>query len=103
MPSAGPMLRIAAISDIHYGKNSAGMMGQLFSEIAETADVLLICGDLTDYGLTEEARVLVSDLQSIKIPIVAVLGNHDLESGQEKELTEILTGAGIRMLDGDTF
>ena len=96
-------LRIAAISDIHYGKNSAGSMGQLFSQIAESADILLICGDLTDYGLPDEARILVADLQSIKIPIVAVLGNHDLESGQEKELTEILTRAGIRMLDGDTF
>ena len=100
---SGNTLRIAAISDIHYGKNSAGSMGQLFSQIAETADILLICGDLTDYGLAEEARVLIADLQSIKIPIVAVLGNHDLESEQEKELTEVLTRAGVRMLDGDTF
>jgi Icc-related predicted phosphoesterase len=99
----GNTLRIAAISDIHYGKNSAGSMGQLFSQIAETADILLVCGDLTDYGLAEEARVLIADLQSIKIPIVAVLGNHDLESGEDKELTEILTRAGVRMLDGDTF
>ena len=96
-------LRIAAVSDIHYGKNSAGSIAPLFAQIAESADILLICGDLTDYGLPEEARILASDLQSIKIPVVAVLGNHDLESGQEDELNEILTHAGIRMLDGDTF
>jgi Icc-related predicted phosphoesterase len=78
-------------------------MGQLFSAIAESADVLVMCGDLTDYGLAEEARTLVADLKAITIPIVAVLGNHDLESGQENELTEIFTGAGVRMLDGDTF
>jgi Icc-related predicted phosphoesterase len=102
MPSANT-LRVAAISDIHYGKASAGSMGQLFAQIAESADILLICGDLTDYGLAEEARILVADLQSIKIPIVAVLGNHDLESGEEHEVTEILTRAGVRMLDGDTF
>jgi Icc-related predicted phosphoesterase len=96
-------LRIAAISDIHYGKNSAGTMSQLFAQIAESADILLICGDLTDYGLAEEARLLASDLQTIKIPVVAVLGNHDLESGQEAELNEILTRAGVQMLDGDTF
>jgi len=96
-------LRIAAISDIHYGKSSAGSMTQLFSQIADTADILLICGDLTDYGLVEEGRVLASDLQSFKIPTVAVLGNHDLESGQEAELTEVLSRAGVRMLDGDTF
>ena len=78
-------------------------MAQLFTRISETADVLVMCGDLTDYGLVEEARILVSDLQAIKIPIVAVLGNHDLESGQEAEVTDILTHAGVRMLDGDTF
>ena len=103
MPTAGSTLRIAAISDIHYGKTSAGSMTQLFAQITETADVVIICGDLTDYGTAEEARILVADLQSITIPIVAVLGNHDLESGQEAEVTEILTHAGVRMLDGDTF
>jgi Icc-related predicted phosphoesterase len=103
MPAAGGPIRLAAISDIHYGKNSAGSMAPLFAQIVETADVLLICGDLTDYGLVEEARVLVADLQSIKIPIVAVLGNHDLESGEEQGINEVLTNAGVRMLDGDTF
>jgi Icc-related predicted phosphoesterase len=103
MPISGNTLRIAAISDIHYGRNSAGSMSQLFAQVAESADILLICGDLTDYGLAEEARVLVADLQAIKIPIVAVLGNHDLESGEEHEVTEVLTRAGVRMLDGDTF
>ncbi|MEO5568758.1 MAG: metallophosphoesterase, partial [Gemmatimonadaceae bacterium] len=103
MPTAGTTLRIAAISDIHYGKTSAGSMTQLFAQIAESADILLIGGDLTDYGLAEEARVLVADLQTISIPIVAVLGNHDLESGEDKEVTEILTRGGVRMLDGDTF
>jgi Icc-related predicted phosphoesterase len=103
MPGSNNTLRIAAISDVHYGKSSAGTMGQLFTQIADNADILVMCGDLTDYGLAEEARILVADLQAIKIPIVAVLGNHDLESGQESELTEIFTRAGIRMLDGDTF
>jgi Icc-related predicted phosphoesterase len=100
---SGNTLRIAAISDIHYGQNSAGSMGQLFSQIADTADIHLNGGDLTDYGLVEEGRILAADLQSIKIPTVAVLGNHDLESGEEKELTDLLTQAGVRMLDGDTF
>ncbi|HET9425251.1 MAG TPA: metallophosphoesterase [Gemmatimonadaceae bacterium] len=103
MPTHGSTLRVAAISDIHYGKASAGTMAPLFAQIAEVADILVICGDLTDYGLAEEARVLVADLQAVKIPIVAVLGNHDLESGEEHEVTEVLTRAGVRMLDGDTF
>ena len=103
MAPAGNTLRIAAISDVHYSKSSAGSMTGLFEEIAESADILVICGDLTDYGLAEEARVLASDLKSVKIPIVGVLGNHDLESGEDREVTAILTDAGVRMLDGDTF
>lgn len=103
MRSAGAPIRVAAIGDIHYGKTSAGSMSQLFADIAANADVMLLCGDLTDYGLADEARVLAADLQAVKIPIVGVLGNHDLESGEEREVTAILANAGARMLDGDTF
>ena len=101
----GPdVVRIAAVSDIHYTKNSPGAMQPLFAEITESADVLVIAGDLTDYGLPEEAKVLARDLTStVKIPIVAVLGNHDYESGEEGELVKILSDAGVKMLDGDTF
>src|ERR1700755_129602 len=70
------MVRVAALSDIHYSKTSAGSMAPLFSEIAEAADVLLLGGDLTDYGAAEEARILAKDLAQVKIPVVAVLGNH---------------------------
>jgi Icc-related predicted phosphoesterase len=103
MRAAGDTIRIAAIGDIHYNKTSAGSMSQLFAEIAANADVMLLCGDLTDYGLAEEARVLAADLQVVKIPIVGVLGNHDLESGEDREVTDVLANAGARMLDGDTF
>lgn len=101
----GPdVVRIAAVSDIHYSKNSPGAFQPLFAEITESADVLVLAGDLTDYGLPEEAKVLARDLTtSVKIPIVAVLGNHDYESGEESELVKILSDAGVKMLDGDTF
>jgi Icc-related predicted phosphoesterase len=62
----------------------------------------VLCGDLTDYGLPEEAQVLAKDLTiSLKIPVVAVLGNHDFESGQAQEVQRILCDAGVRILDGD--
>ena len=60
----------------------------LFAQIAETADVLVLCGDLTDYGLAEEARMLAKDLAQVKIPIVAVLGNHDFEADEQGEIVE---------------
>ena len=97
------VVRIAAISDIHYTKASQGALTNLFAEITDAADVLVLAGDLTDFGLAEEARVLAKDLTaSLRIPAVGVLGNHDFEAGEEKEVATILTDAGLRILDGDT-
>ena len=96
-------IRIAAMSDIHYSRTSQGLLQSVFSQVAERADVLVIAGDLTDYGLADEARVLARDLTSlVKIPIVGVLGNHDYESGEEAMVRSILVDAGIHMLDGDS-
>jgi len=101
----GPdVVRVAAVSDIHYSKDSHGLLQPLFSQITESADVLVLAGDLTDYGLAEEAKVLARDLTTtVKVPVIAVLGNHDYESGQEAELVKIMSDAGVKMLDGDTF
>ena len=96
------LVRIAAVSDVHYAKTSQGSLAPLFATIAEQADILVIPGDLTDYGLVDEARALVKDLNtSVRIPIVAVLGNHDYESDQVDDLKEIFTSAGVHLLDGD--
>lgn len=98
------VIRVAALGDIHYSKTSHGMLQSVFAEITEHADVLVLTGDLTDYGLAEEAKVLAKDLtSSVKIPAVGVLGNHDFEAGEEKEITKILTDAGVRLLDGDSY
>ena len=103
MATTGDVIRLAAVSDIHYTKTSQGHLQTLFGDIAESADVMLLPGDLTDYGLAEEARALAKDLAQVKIPIVAVLGNHDYESGQEKEIAQILSDVGVHMLDGDAW
>jgi Icc-related predicted phosphoesterase len=71
--------------------------------VAESADVLVLCGDLTDYGLADEARVLVKELAGVRIPVVAVLGNHDFESGHEVEICSILADAGMHVLDGGSY
>lgn len=97
-------LRIAAIGDLHCSKASQGELQPIFAQAAQTADVLLLCGDLTDYGLPEEAHVLVCELKAAeRIPIVAVLGNHDYESGRHKEVEKTLREAGVHVLDGDGF
>jgi Icc-related predicted phosphoesterase len=97
------VVRLAALADIHYSKTAQGSLQPLFAQIAESADVLMLCGDLTDYGLADEARVLAKDLMPINIPVVSVLGNHDYEAGEEVEISKILADVGVHMLDGDTW
>ena len=95
-------LRIAAMGDIHVSKTSQGTFHALFAQISHTADVLLICGDFTDYGLPEEARILAREVTtSMNIPVIAVLGNHDYEAGKQVEIKQILTDAGVTVLDGE--
>jgi Icc-related predicted phosphoesterase len=95
-------VRIAAVGDLHVSKSSQGVFQPLFSQISASADVLVLCGDFTDYGVPEEARILARELTtSVKIPVVAVLGNHDYESGKEEDITQILRDAGITVLDGE--
>jgi Icc-related predicted phosphoesterase len=102
-PTRPSRVRLAATADLHFGRYSPGGYQKLFAEVATLADVLLIVGDLTDYGLPDEAKALARELaQAVKIPIVAVLGNHDHESGQAGEITEILREAGVIVLDGDS-
>jgi Icc-related predicted phosphoesterase len=96
-------VRIAAMSDVHIGKASQGALAPILTSVGEQADVLALCGDLTDYGLPEEARLLAKELASLRIPIVCILGNHDFESGQEAEISRILVDAGVVMLDGESY
>jgi Icc-related predicted phosphoesterase len=95
-------LRIAAVADMHVKKTSAGALQPLFSKATEAADVLLLCGDLTDYGTVDEAKILAKEItSSLRIPAIGVLGNHDFESGKQDEIVKIMTDAGVTMLDGD--
>jgi Icc-related predicted phosphoesterase len=104
MPRAqpGPVVRVAAIGDLHCARTSAGALQPLFARADEFADVLVLCGDLTDYGLPEEAHILLRELAAgAKLPTIAVLGNHDFESGRQDEVRQILADAGIILLDGE--
>lgn len=97
-------LRVAAVADLHVHKLHIGQYKRLFAEISERADILALCGDLTNLGLTEEAEHLAADLLACKIPVVAVLGNHDHHAGKPEEVKRILrTRSGVTFLDDETF
>jgi Icc-related predicted phosphoesterase len=104
MTAGKAFVRIAAVGDLHYGKGSRGALQPIFTATARSeADVLLLLGDLTDYGLPEEAIDLVRELTSgVRIPVVAVLGNHDYESGAVVEVSRILREGGVHLLDGES-
>jgi Icc-related predicted phosphoesterase len=92
-------LRVAAIGDLHVQENDSAPYRELFNEISGNADVLVLCGDLTNFGKTSEAEILADDLRTCSIPVLGVLGNHDYECGQPEKVAEILHEAGMTILD----
>lgn len=94
-------VRIAAVGDLHCPRTSGEELRALFMGLPERADILLLCGDLIDYGKPEEARQFTEHLNPIRgMPVLAVLGNHEFECGRQAEVADILTGYGITVLDG---
>ncbi len=94
-------VRIAAVGDIHCAEKNRDALQALLAQMAERADVILLCGDLTDTGTVEEGRRLADLLRPIKVPMIGVLGNHDFEAGKPDDLRAVLHDAGVRVLDGD--
>jgi len=99
-PPEGRPLRLAAIGDLHVRESHDAPYRELFAEISQRADVLALCGDLTNFGKTREAEILADELRAATIPVVAVLGNHDHECDQPEVVKQRLTEVGVRMLDG---
>ena len=99
MANSEGKLRVAAIGDLHVQENDSAPYRDLFAEISQNADVLVLCGDLTNFGKTSEAEILAEDIRSCSIPVLGVLGNHDYECGQPEKVAEILHDAGMTILD----
>jgi Icc-related predicted phosphoesterase len=99
--SNGERLRIAAIADVHATTASKGQWREPFAEISHAADVLCLCGDLTNLGTRLEAESLAEDLRACAIPVMAVLGNHDYHSGQPDEVERVLRDAGVKFLEDE--
>jgi Icc-related predicted phosphoesterase len=97
------IVRIAAVGDFHCGEEDAGRFREAFARANEEADVLLLAGDLTRRGTPAEFRVVAGELADVRIPILAVLGNHDHESGEAEKGLSILRERGVHILDGEPF
>jgi Icc-related predicted phosphoesterase len=96
-------MRIAAVADLHYSPQNYDRIREQMLRVRDEADVLVIAGDLTNYGSVAEMDSLLTMLVRLRIPIVAVLGNHDFESGVQNELIKLMTAEGIKLLDGSGY
>jgi uncharacterized protein len=96
-------MRIAATADLHFSAQTQSLLKEQLSRVRDEADVLVLAGDLTNFGRPQEMEPLVNVLVRLRIPTIAVLGNHDYESGQEAELIRIMTSEGIKVLDGTGY
>jgi len=99
MPTGNDTITVAAIGDLHVTEGSVAPYREVFAEISRTADVLVLCGDLTNFGKTSEAEILAEDIRTCDIPVLGVLGNHDYECGQPENVAAILHEAGMTVLD----
>ncbi|HZB61995.1 MAG TPA: metallophosphoesterase [Microvirga sp.] len=102
MTEAQPLMRVAAMGDLHVREDNGVSYRDLFGEISREAEVLVLAGDLTDLGKPKEAELLAQDLKACSIPVVGVLGNHDYECGAAEEVAHILRDAGMKVLDGQS-
>lgn len=96
------MIRVAAVGDVHYGRDSRSDLKKYYHSLEGRADLLLIAGDLTQRGLVDEAAALAGDLREVPIPMVAVLGNHDYHSDQQAGIRSVLEQAGVTVLEGES-
>jgi Icc-related predicted phosphoesterase len=97
------MMRIAATADLHFSPQQFAPLRDQLNQVRDQADVLVIAGDLTNFGKPQEMEPLLNTIVRLRIPTIAVLGNHDYESGQELELMRMMTAEGIKVLDGSAY
>jgi Icc-related predicted phosphoesterase len=95
------MIRIAAVGDVHMDKDVLGRYRPALEQLPDAADVLLVAGDLTRHGTVEEARCMASEFGALAVPVVVVLGNHDHQSDQAPQVTDVLRDAGMIVLEGE--
>jgi Icc-related predicted phosphoesterase len=96
-------MRIAALGDLHFTPQSYDRIREQMNRVRDEADLMVLAGDLTNFGKPEEIESMLNSLVRLRIPIVAVLGNHDYESGRADELMKMLVSEGVKLLDGTGY
>jgi Icc-related predicted phosphoesterase len=98
----GTTIRIGAAGDLHCREAHRDAIAAAFATIEEDVDAIVLAGDLTTHGEPEQASILADAVRSSSVPVIAVLGNHDWHAGRAREVSDVLTAAGVTVLDRDT-
>lgn len=93
--------RLAAVADLHCRGDQRGKFREMVKAVNGEAEGVVLCGDLTDRGLPEEASTLAEALTLLRVPCAAVLGNHDFEANQQRQIVQVLREAKVAVLDGE--
>jgi Icc-related predicted phosphoesterase len=92
-------IRVAAAGDVHCRESQRSSIMAEFAALDGRADVLLLAGDLTNYGEPAEGVVLADACAQLSMPVYAVFGNHDWHADRIPELTAAVERGGVRVLD----
>jgi Icc-related predicted phosphoesterase len=101
MADGNGTFRLAAVADLHCRADQHGRFRELVRMVNGEAEGLVLPGDLTDHGTVAEVETLAEALSLLRVPCAAVLGNHDYEGNQVREIVRILGEAKVEVLDGD--
>jgi len=86
-------MRIAALGDLHFSPQSYDRIREAMNRLRDEADL----------GKPEEMESMLATFMRLRVPIVAVLGNHDFECGRHEELAKMMAAEGVKVLDGSGY
>jgi Icc-related predicted phosphoesterase len=93
-------VKIAAVGDLHIRGSEERQEFAELRNLSRHADLLVVAGDLTENGRIIEAEAAGELLASCRLPVVSVLGNHDLRGLRRAAFRRALECHGIEVLEG---
>ena len=78
------LVRALILSDLH-GHSEAFLKAASLAERLKV-ELILVCGDITNFGHVKQARLLFTSLTDLNLPLLYVPGNCDLSSFLEEKI-----------------
>src|SRR5260370_33701812 len=93
-------MEFAGAADLHFSPERYAKLKDQLERVRDEADIFVLAGDRTNYGQPSEMEPLLNVLVRLRLPTVAVLGNHDYESGKEEKRKRQMGAEAIKTLGG---